>query len=308
MQLIRPMLATLVPSPFNRPGWVNEEKYDGFRALAYRKGGKVQIFSRNLKEVTADYPEVARALTDLAWGDFVFDGEIVAFDRQSVSRFQLLQRRALDSKIIPVFALFDCLERDGENFLKRPLAERREALEAIVPAGHPLLIRSRRLSSNGLAAYEVAKEKGWEGIIAKDESSPYEPGRRSRSWLKVKCRKESEFVIGGYTPPAGHRTHFGALLVGLYDGAQLRYTGKVGTGYSEEVLRELAVRMKPLETSKSPFEPPPQEGNAIWIRPMLVAQVAFAEWTKDGKLRQPAFLGLRCDKKPSECQWRGRDR
>lgn len=308
MQLVRPMLATLVPSPFNRPGWVNEEKYDGFRALAYRKGGEVRLFSRNLKDITADFPEISRALTDLVGGDFVLDGEIVAFDRQGVSRFQLLQRRALDSKILPLFALFDCLERNGEDLLKRPLAERREALEAIVPAGHPWLIRSRRLSPNGLTAYEGAKEKGWEGIIAKDESSSYEPGRRSRSWLKVKCRKESEFVIGGYTKPEGHRAHFGALLVGLYDGRALRYTGKVGTGYTEQILAELAGKMKPLRTSNSPFEPAPREKEATWIRPKLVAQIVFGEWTKDGKLRQPAFIGLREDKKPLECRWRERER
>jgi bifunctional non-homologous end joining protein LigD len=148
---------------------------------------------------------------------------------------------------------------------------------------------------------------GWEGVIAKDDSSPYEPGKRTRTWLKMKCRLESEFVVGGYTPPAGHRSYFGALLVGLYDGRRLRYTGKVGTGYTEEVLAELAERMKPLETSESPFRPAPPEHEVTWIRPELVAQIVFEEWTKDGKLRQPAFLGLRDDKRPSECRWRERD-
>jgi len=306
--LIRPMLASLVAEPFNRPGWIYEEKYDGFRAIAYRRGKDVRLYSRNLKDVSGDFLKIVQALTRLPGGDFALDGELVAFDGAGVSRFQLLQQHEIDSRIQPVFAVFDCLEINGEQIMAKPLAERRKATEIIIPANSPLLLRSRRLASNGLVAYKTAKAKGWEGIIAKDESSSYEPGKRTRSWLKIKCRKESEFVIGGYTPPAGHRTQFGALLVGLYDGRQLRYTGKVGTGYSEEVLRKLAIKMKSLQTSKSPFEPTPQEGDATWVHPRLVAQIAFAEWTKDGKLRQPAYLGLRYDKKPPECQWRERDR
>jgi bifunctional non-homologous end joining protein LigD len=306
--LIRPMLPTLVSKPFSQTGWINEEKYDGFRALAYLSGDNIKLYSRNLKNITADYLEIAQALRELSGGDFVLDGEIVAFDQKGVSRFQLLQRRGLDVKVRPIFTLFDCLEIDGDEILKKPLIERREALETIVPVRHPLLMRSRLLSSNGRTAYEEAKRRGWEGIVAKKDDSPYEPGKRTRTWLKVKCRRESEFVIGGYTLPAGHRTHFGALLVGLYDGGKLRYTGKVGTGYSEEALTGLAMKMKPLARSKSPFEPTPREGDATWVQPILIAQIAFAEWTKDGKLRQPAFLGLRYDKKPAECQWRERDR
>ncbi len=306
-QPIRPMLATLVTEPFNRPGWVNEEKYDGFRALAFRKGVKVGLWSRNLRDITADYPEIAHALGSLSSADFVLDGEIVVFDSRGVSRFQLLQRRAMDTNVQSLFAVFDCLEMDGREILRRPLTERRTALEAIVPKGHPLLRRSRRLSLNGEIAYQTARKRGWEGIIAKDDSSFYEPGRRSRSWLKIKCRKESEFVIGGFTPPEGHRIQFGAILVGLYDGQRLHYAGKVGTGYSDEVLTNLGDKMRRLRTSESPFEPAPRVAQANWIRPVLVAQIAFAEWTKEGRLRQPAFLGLRDDKKPSECRWRERD-
>jgi bifunctional non-homologous end joining protein LigD len=302
------MLAMLAPKPFNRSGWTHEEKYDGFRALAYRRGKKVSIYSRNLKDKTADFPGIAGALTALSGGDFVLDGEIVVFDRRGISRFQLLQRRELDAGVRSVFAVFDCLEVEGEEILEKPLKERRKALERIVPARSPFLMRSRLLSANGLLAYREAKKKGWEGIISKEGSSPYRPGKRTRTWLKVKCRLESEFVIGGYTAPAGRRKHLGALLVGLYDGRLLRYTGKVGTGYSDEGLAELAVRLKPLETTKFPFAPPPPERGATWVRPRLVAQIAFAEWTKDGKLRQPAFLGLRDDKKPSACQWRERER
>ncbi len=307
-KLIRPMLATLIPKPFYQPGWTQEEKYDGFRAIAYRRGKQVRVYSRNLKDKSADFPGIVRALAGLTGGDFVLDGEIVVFDRRGISRFQLLQRRELNAGVQPVFAVFDCLEAEGKEMLSKPLSERRKALERIVPARSPSLMRSRLLSPNGLLAFREARRKGWEGIISKDGASPYEPGKRTRTWLKVKCRLESEFVIGGYTPPAGRRKHLGALLVGLYDGRRLRYAGKVGTGYSDEGLAELAARMRPLETTRLPFDPPPPERQATWVRPRLVAQIAFAEWTRDGKLRQPAFLGLRADKRPSECLWRKRER
>ena len=307
-EAVRPMLATLVPEPFDRPGWVYEEKYDGARVIAYRRRGRVRMLSRNLHDVTAGFPDIARAIEEPADGDLVLDGEVVVFDRRDVSRFQLLQRRAMGERVRPVFAVFDCLERDGQSLLARPLAERRRALEALVPARRGVLMRSRRLGRDGLAAYRTAQRKGWEGIIAKDAASPYEPGRRSRSWLKVKCRKEAEFVIGGFTPPRGGRKHLGALLVGLYDGPALRFTGKVGSGFSERVLADLSTRMRALRADRSPFQPPPRAAGATWVRPRLVAQIAFAEWTRDEKLRQAIFLGLRDDKKPSECTWEARER
>ena len=302
------MLATLVPKPFHRPGWIYEEKYDGIRALAYRSGGRVRLYSRNLKDITAEFPEIARALEGRPDAGFVLDGEIVAFDSRGVSRFQLLQRRELDKAIQPVFAIFDCLEREGVLLCRQPLAERRLALEAFMPARRGVLIRARRLPPNGLAAFRIAQRRGWEGIIAKDAASPYEPGRRSRSWLKVKSRKEGEFVIGGFTPPAGQRRYFGALLVGLFDGPALRFTGKVGTGFSRAMLADFSARMRPLRIEESPFRPAPLESGVTWVRPRLVAQIAFAEWTADSKLRHPAFLGLRHDKRASECTWRTRER
>ncbi|HEV8642415.1 MAG TPA: non-homologous end-joining DNA ligase [Methylomirabilota bacterium] len=301
------MLATLVPEPFHRPGWVYEEKYDGVRALAYRRGRRLRLYSRNLKDITAEFPEIAAALEALPGGDFGLDGEIVAFDRHGVSRFQLLQRRALGERIRPLYAIFDGLGRDGVGLLRRPLAERRRTLEAIVPPRRGVLMRARRLPPNGLTAYRLAQKRGWEGIVAKDDSSPYEPGRRSQSWLKVKCRKEAEFVIGGFTAPAGQRQHFGALLVGLFDGPALRFAGKVGTGFSGQTLADLYARMQALRAEESPFRPAPREAGATWVCPELVAQIAFAEWTADGKLRQPVFLGLRHDKKPSECTWSARE-
>lgn len=294
------MLATLVPEPFDRPGWVFEEKYDGIRAIAYRRGKKVSLFSRNLKDLAKDFPDIARAMKALPGRDVVLDGEIVAFDGHGVSRFQLLQRRALGEPIAPVFAAFDCLARDGASLLSLPLRERRRALETVLLEPRAPFMVARRLTSGGLEAYRTAQREGWEGIIAKDDASPYEPGRRSRSWLKVKSRQEAEFVIGGYTSPEGRRAHFGALLLGLYEGPRFQFVGKVGTGFSSSMLVALAKTLRTLRTASSPFRPPPPERHVTWVRPKLVAQVAFAEWTADGKLRQPVFLGLRQDKKPTD--------
>jgi bifunctional non-homologous end joining protein LigD len=302
---IRPMLATLVPEAFERPGWVYEEKYDGVRALAYRRRRRVQLYSRNELELTREFPEICRALAELPGGDFVLDGELVALDRRGVSRFQRLQRRGDGTG--SRFAVFDCLERDGKSLLELPLRERRRALEALIPARGGVLLRSRRLTKGGLAGFHTAEERGWEGIVAKDETSVYEPGRRSRSWLKIKTRRESEFVIGGSTPPAGSRQHFGALLLGLFDGTALRYVGKVGAGFTHATLADLAARMAELRTDVCPFAPPLRSRSAAWVRPELVAQIAFAEWTADAKLRQPVFLGLRSDKRAAEVTWESRE-
>ena len=305
MKLIRPMLATLAAEVPSGRDWVFEEKYDGIRALAYRRNGAVRLWSRNLLDLTAGFPDVAAAILSLPGGDLVLDGELAVFDRAGVSRFQLLQRRGSGARA--AYAVFDLLERDGTALLRHPLSERRSALERIV-TGRGVLRLSRRMVKNGETAYAAAQRKGWEGIIAKDQTSSYQPGVRSRSWLKVKVRKQSEFVIGGYTAPAGAREHLGALLVGLYDGPKLRSTGKVGTGYTADALAELADVLEALGTRTSPFADAPRPKDVTWVKPRLVAQVAFAEWTADGKLRQPVFLGLRRDKSPRECRWDERER
>jgi bifunctional non-homologous end joining protein LigD len=305
MNPIAPMLATLVDAPFHRDDWVYEEKYDGIRALAYRRNGEVQLLSRNLIERTKGFPHVVHALQQLVGGDFILDGELVTLDAQGVSRFQLWQQGGSVR-----FAVFDCLMRDGVSLVERPLKERRAAVEALVPAHDTALLRARRLEGDGLAAYRFAKDSGWEGIIAKDEGAPYEPGKRSASWLKVKVRKESELVIGGFTPPRKSRAELGALMVGLYDddGEHLRYCGKVGTGFTLKTLQELGAQLRRLQRASSPFAPVPKEKGATWVEPRLVAQLAFHEWTGDGKLRHPAFLGLRDDKDPRQCRWSERER
>jgi bifunctional non-homologous end joining protein LigD len=308
MKLIRPMLATLSPGIVEGPQWVFEEKYDGIRAVAGRERGKVKIWSRMLQDLTGGFPHIVDAVEALGDGDLVIDGELVALDAKGVSRFQLLQRRGTAGASATRYAVFDVLEQDGRSLMSRPLGERRAALERLVGRRTAPLFISRRMVRDGKAAYREAKRLGWEGIIAKDEGSPYQPGVRSPFWRKVKVRKESEFVIGGYTAPKGGRRHLGALLVGLYDGPKLRYVGKVGTGFTQDTLEMLATKLERLRTEKSPFDPPPPIRDATWVRPRLVAQLAYAEWTADGKLRQPAFLGLRTDKDPSECTWSSRER
>jgi bifunctional non-homologous end joining protein LigD len=289
------MLATLVSAPFHRRGWVYEEKYDGYRILAYKEGQDVTLYSRNAKDRTDTFSEVARAIETLPDRTLLLDGEVVAFDRKLVSRFQLLQQ----GNVAYIYAVFDCLYRNGRDLRNEALPVRRNELEeAIGDTDH--LIASRRLDSNGRRAYETAKRKGWEGIVAKDESSPYIEGRTTK-WLKVKVHQEEEFVIGGYTAPAGSRTHFGALLLGAYRGPDLHYVGKVGTGFSQKTLTSLYRKFQPLVQKRSSFVDPPREKGATWLAPKLVAQIAFHEWTDDRKLRQPVFLGLRDDKKPGEC-------
>lgn len=291
---VHPMLATLVRRPIDRPGWVYEEKYDGYRILAYKEGGRVRLLSRNAKDRTDVYDDVAVAIGALPSRTLLLDGEVVAFDRRGVSRFQLLQQ----GNTKPTYAVFDCLYENGRDLRREPLSARRDALEAAVRRRGPLLL-ARRLAKNGMAAYRLAKRKGFEGIIAKDVAAPYVENR-STKWLKVKVRQEDEFLVVGYTAPKGSRTRFGALVLGAYDHGHLRYVGKVGTGFSERALASLYRAFQPLVRKSSPLRDPPRERGVTHLAPRFVAQIAFEEWTADRKLRQPAFLGLRDDKKPAE--------
>ncbi len=216
-------------------------------------------------------------------------------DCHGVSRFQLLQRGA--SK--PIYAVFDCLYKDGRDLRSDPLTTRHGVLESVLGTTG-LLFVARRLAENGLDAYRIAKQRGYEGIVGKDSSAPYIEGR-SAKWLKVKIRQEEEFVIAGYTAPSGSREYFGALLLGGYLDGQLHYVGKVGTGFSEPVLAALFKKFRPLVQPKPSFVDPPREKHVTYLAPRLVAQIAFQEWTREGRLRQPVFLGLRDDKDPLEC-------
>jgi bifunctional non-homologous end joining protein LigD len=291
---VKPMLATLVDKPFHRPGWVYEEKYDGYRILAYKEDKRVTLLSRNGKDRTESFADIAKAIAILRDRTLLLDGEAVAFDRRLVSRFQLLQQ----GEVPVVFAAFDCLYRNGRDLRKETLRGRREILETAI-GETDRLFASRRLASDGLEAFRLAQKKGFEGMVAKNGASFYVE-RRSTDWLKVKVKQEEEFVIGGYTPPAGTRTHFGALLLGAYRGAELRYVGSVGTGYTQKTLASLHRDFQPLVRKTPPFVDPPRIKGVTWLAPKLVAQVAFHEWTAEARLRQPVFLGLRDDKKPAE--------
>jgi bifunctional non-homologous end joining protein LigD len=290
------MLATLVDKPFHLSGWIYEEKYDGIRILAYKQGAHISLITRNDIVRTERYPEVAAAVSKLKPRTLLMDGEVVVFDRHNVSHFQLLQQGNGPVK----YAVFDCLYLNGKDLRSARLRERRENLtELLRGGGTATIVLSEELAANGLKAFEVAKRRKLEGLVAKNLESKYVE-KRSREWLKVKVNRESEFVIGGYTKPGGSREYLGALLLGVYEENKLRYAGKVGTGFDTETLRTLSEKLKKLRQEKSPFADEVREKGATFVRPKLVAQIAYTEWTKDGKLRHPTFLGLRDDKAPQE--------
>jgi bifunctional non-homologous end joining protein LigD len=280
------MAATLTDERFDDPDWIFERKLDGIRCLAFG----TRLESRNGLSLNERFPTVAEAL---AGSTSTLDGEVVAFSGSRTS-FQRLGERGRNV----FFYVFDIREADGEDVRDRPLMERKAILRRVVKPAGPIRITPYRRRS-GIALYEEACRRGWEGLIAKRADSPY-VGMRSRDWLKWKCDAEQELVIGGYTEPKGSRIELGALLVGYWEGGELRYAGKVGTGFGRETLRDLAARLHPLRRDDPPFADAPRLRSATWVEPRLVAQVGFAEWTRDGRLRHPRFVGLREDKAPEE--------
>jgi bifunctional non-homologous end joining protein LigD len=288
------MLATLVAAPFDRSGWVYEEKYDGDRILAYKEGDRVRLLSRNGKDRTERFPGIAAAVRALSADTLLLDGEVVIFDKKRVSRFQLLQK----GEGLPVFAVFDCLFHEGEDLRREPLSARRAVMVKSIGSGKTLM-PSHILAANGLEAFRIARRRGYEGLVAKDLSSPYVEARGTR-WLKVKVHQEDEFLICGYTKPAGSRKHFGALILGAYEKGRLHYVGKVGTGFDGSTLAALHRKLRPLARVHPAVVDPPREKGVVFVTPQLIAQISFQEWTADRKLRQPVFLGLRDDKRPQE--------
>jgi DNA ligase D-like protein (predicted ligase) len=300
------MLATLTDRRDFGDDWLLERKLDGERCVARRDGSVVRLESRTGKDLTGTYPEVAAAVAAQKARSFLLDGEVIAYDGTQTSFSRLQQRlgttspsRALIDAYPVVYCVFDLLEIDGEDVTARPLVERRDCLARAVRPG-PALQISEAWRGDSVKRFADACRAGWEGLMAKRADAPYARGR-SRDWLKLKCAWEQELVVGGYTDPAGSRTDFGALLVGYYEDGRLRYAGKVGTGYSAATLRDLGARLRDLATPESPFaDARPVPRGTHWTRPELVAQIGFAEWTNDGRLRQPRFLGLRDDKRPTE--------
>jgi bifunctional non-homologous end joining protein LigD len=303
---LEPELATLTQDRFSDPAWLYERKFDGERCLAYSGGGRLRLMTRNQKQVSGTYPELAGALAAQDHGDFIVDGEVVAFDGETTSFSRLQQRLGqhdpgpeLVDRVPVFFYLFDVLWADGRDVRPRPLLERKEILRGLLAFGGPLRFAEHR-TQDGEAYYAQACASGWEGLVVKRGDSPYRAGR-SRDWLKFKCQNNQEFVIGGYTDPKGARTGFGALLIGYYDPAgELVYAGKVGTGFSTALLDRLAQSLAALERPQPPFAAGPLPRSGVhWVEPELVGQVAFSEWTTAGQLRHPRFEGLRRDKDPA---------
>jgi bifunctional non-homologous end joining protein LigD len=299
-----PMKAKLTDRRFSDPGWVFERKLDGVRAIVIKSRGDVSLVSRTGKPLVA-YPELIEALEAEVADEFVADGEIVAFEGGQTS-FARLQGRmqiqdpeqARRTGIAVCLYLFDLVYFDGHDLRGLPLRTRKSLLRRALSFGGPIRYTTHR-NERGEEFFREACERGWEGLIAKRAESPYTRGR-SGDWLKLKCSQEQELVIGGFTPPQGSRKRFGALLVGYYEDGELRYAGKVGTGFSERVLAELGAKLETLRSEDSPFARDGLPRDARWVRPELVGQFAFSEWTGDGKLRHPRYLGLRDDKLPRE--------
>jgi bifunctional non-homologous end joining protein LigD len=302
-----PELATLTRDRFSDPGWIFERKLDGERCLAFRSGTGVRLMTRNQKEDTSTYPEITQALIAQRAGDFIIDGEIVAFD-DGQTRFARLQQRLgvrhpgpdLLAAVPVSYYIFDVLWADGRDVRPLPLRERKRILRDLLTFAGPLRF-TEHVDTDGEAYYRQACASGWEGVIAKRADAAYHAGR-SRDWLKFKCESGQEFVIGGFTDPHGARTGFGALLLGYYDpDNKLAYAGKVGTGFSQRTLDSLHTTLAALEQDHPPFDRGrlPRSG-VHWVQPRLVAEVGFSEWTTDGELRHPRFQGLRDDKDPAD--------
>lgn len=301
----QPMLATLTDQPFSDPMWIYERKLDGVRVVVLRRERRTRLFSRTQKPMDGSYPELVEALDSQAPDGVVLDGEIVAFEGLQTSFARLQARIGLTdpgrarASGVPVYLyLFDVLAAGGHDLTRLPLHARKRVLQAAVDFADPVRFSAHR-NADGEQYLHEACAQGWEGLIAKRADSRYQHGR-SRDWRKFKCVRAQEFVVGGFTDPSGSRVGLGALLVGYYQGDRLRYAGKVGTGFDDKTLRSLHRRLGELEQDSSPFTDPVRERGAHWVRPELVAQIGFAEWTGDGKLRHPRFQGLRADKAPRD--------
>ena len=288
------MRAVLTDERFSDPGWIFGRKLDGIRCVAIRDGDRVRMLSRNDLPLNERYPEIAAALEAEPGSRFALDGEVVAFEGRQTSFARLAQRK---QRHVSVFLyVFDVLWLDGYDLRKLPLRARKRLLRSALSFEGAIRLTPHR-NESGEELFEEACRKGWEGLIAKRADSVYTDGR-SRDWLKFKCEQGQELVIGGFTAPQGSRTDFGALLLGHYSDGELHYAGKVGTGFDHATLAELGARLRQLERADPPFADPKaiKLRGTHWVEPELVAQIGFTEWTRDGRLRHPRFLGLRDDK------------
>jgi bifunctional non-homologous end joining protein LigD len=322
-RFVEPMKARLLDEPPTHGDWLYELKFDGIRAIAVKDRNKVSLVSRNGNKLDKRFPEISDAVKNLPVEECVIDGEIVALDDEGRSSFQLLQALEIEGRKAPLrFYVFDLLQLNGKRLLELPVEQRKQVLAKVCEdVGDPIRY-SGEITGNVRTLLAEVKRRGLEGLIGKQRGSKYETGRRSGAWIKLKSLNEQEFVIGGYTPPAGSRKYFGAILVGYYESGagqaaknpELKFAGKVGSGFTEKSLSVLHKKFRAEERENCPFVdlPSKQGGQWVqgvtpstmkkmhWVNPKFVAQIKFAEWTRDGKLRQPVFLGVRQDKRPSK--------
>ena len=299
-----PQLATLVATPPSGDEWLHEIKYDGYRIGARVRKGRVSLYTRNGNDWTAAFPELADAIRKLDLDDALIDGEAAMVLPDGRTSFQALQNMgAAARRAAIVYFVFDLLRLDGQSLEALPLEQRKARLKKLVGARKTGRIRySEHITGNGDTFFAEACRTGLEGIVSKQRHEPYRAGRHG-GWVKTKCVQRQEFVIGGFTDPEGMRAGIGALLIGYYDGGRLVFSGKVGTGFSHKAALDLRAKLDRLENKTSPFTPAPPGAlgrNAHWVRPDLVCEVEFTEWTTDGKIRHPSFQGLRADKQPKE--------
>ena len=302
------MLPTLVDELPTGPGWLFELKWDGVRVLALRAAGRVELWSRSGRRVGTQYPEVTAGIAPLPGEALALDAEIVALDEQGRSNFERLQRRMhvtrgieAVARAVPVTAyVYDCLVLSGRDLRSLPLVERKALLREVVPRRGRVRYCDH-VAGRGRAFLDAACAAGLEGVVAKRGDSPYRGGRRME-WRKIKCQRRQEFVIGGYTAPQGTRVYLGAVHLGVYEDGVLVYVGRAGSGLDTAGLRDLHARLAPLAVARCPFTrgSPPCGPAHHWVRPELVCEVRFSEWTGDGRIRHPVFLGLRADKRPTE--------
>ena len=314
---IHPMLATSVDEPFDSPDWLFEIKWDGYRAVAFIEGARLRLVSRNQNDLTAQYPDLHDLPSFLPAKTAILDGEIVALDEHGRSSFSLMQQRtgfrergrrvAAKPDITVLYYAFDLLYLDGYDLRRVPLEQRKTALASVVTTPNDTLRLSDHFVANGKALFDAARQQGLEGILAKKRASLYEQ-RRSSEWLKIKIKHRLEAVIGGYTEPEGSREYFGSVVLGLYDKkGDLIHVGQAGSGFDQRTLAAVWKLLKPLERKTNPFHGPVEAlKKVLWVKPKLVAEIEFTEWThvtEEGgpKLRAPVFLGLRDDKEPKEC-------
>jgi bifunctional non-homologous end joining protein LigD len=301
---IEPMLATLVAAPFDDPGWLFEIKWDGFRVEAVVDGGTVRLWTRGRQDAARYFGPFLEPAGWITARRAIVDGEVIALDDHGEPDFALLQDRIKGRHLSPggafVYEVFDLLHLDDRSLLAEPLEERRRLLRDVL-APDPRVRLSEDIAGDGLAFFEAARVRGLEGIMAKDRSSPYLPGIRTKAWQKVKIRPEQELVVGGWTRGTGSAVDLGALLVGVYEDGVLRYAGKVGAGFRGDSRTELLAALGPLATDASPFSPPPPRPvarTAEWVEPTVVIRAEFAGWTGDGMVRQAAYKGFDLGKDP----------